>query len=438
MMKGFSMKLGAGAPAAAAKKPEPKKAPAGLSIFAESMEEEENVEKERIKQGFHPRVKISSGTSKQLEEQMDTIAKEDPTAFQFDELLAEDEDACLAKAKSKVQTEGLDQKKRVGLFIPTGGPNDGKKSQYIQKLEKVREFREMEKEIVEQKVINRERKKEKNLYGEKDVFVTSAYKERLKERDSFLKAQKAKDEEDEARDAGKMEHGMGFAAFHRTLLDSACDTKPVPSSSSRASASAPDQKTAAASQPSASSSSPAPTPRVAGAEDDRTNDDNDSQKEETRREKGGLLPSASASSSLPTSRANDDAREGSAKKEGDREGKGEKKDKVKDKDKDKEPRVVDEALVKMIEEDISGDNEGGSSSIRKRPLNDDVDEDEAEGEQRSKVRKRSEVEERALQVESRSRVGQEGVSKKDREGKAQSAKERYLARKRMQAEGMTE
>jgi len=400
------MKLGAGAPAAAKKKPEPlKKAPAGLSIFAESMEEEENAEKERIKQGFHPRVEISGGTSKQLEEQMDSIVKEDPTAFQFDELLAEDEDASLAKAKSKVQTEGLDQKKRVGLFIPTGGPNEGQKSQYIQKLEKVREFREMEKEIVEQKVINRERKKEKNLYGEKDVFVTSAYKERLKERDSFLKAQKAKDEEDEARDAEKMEHGMGFAAFHRTLLDSACDTKPVPSASSRASASAPDQKTAA----SASASSSCTTPRVGG--EDETGDDNDQQKEGRR--EGGLLLS---SSSLPI-REKDDAREGSAKKEEDRREGGENKEKV---------ITCDEALVKMIEEDIGA----ASTRIRKRPHDEEVEGDEAD-QQESKVSKKSEVEERALEVEKRAR---QELSNQEREEKAQSAKERYLARKRMQSE----
>jgi len=383
------MKLGGSATAAAKKKSEPKKAPAGLSIFAESMKEEENKEEERIRQGFHPRVQITSGTSRQLEEQMGSIMKEDPTAFQYDELTVADEDAALAKKKNQVQTEGLEQKKRVGLFIPTGGPQQGQKSQYISKLEKVKEFRDMEKEIVEQRVINRDRKKEKNLYGDKDVFVTSAYKERLKERDSFLREQALKDHQDEVRDAGKMENGMGFAAFHRTLLDSACDAKPVPSASSGASASA---------------------SHTAKKEVKKEQGDG----EDERREEHGAMKKSASSTSLPgpaDEASKDDERENCAATA---TGTGD---------------VIKHEAGDVVKEEKNEER----GRIRERALIEEALKDEEQQEeqlQENKRARRSEVEERAVEVERRAKAQEQ--SKGEREGKAQSAKERFLARKRMQ------
>eukprot|EP00397_Hematodinium_sp_SG-2012_P034880 GEMP01037453.1.p1 GENE.GEMP01037453.1~~GEMP01037453.1.p1 ORF type:complete len:352 (+),score=116.26 GEMP01037453.1:56-1111(+) len=216
-MKGFSMKLGT----AAQKKPEPKKPHAAMNLFAQSMQDEDAVEAARIKQGFHPRVQINQSTSRRVREDMDALMKEDPNVFQFDELL-EDDPALSSKARQAGPTEGLEQKKRVGLFIPDGGPQTSE-SQYVSRLEKMKEFRDMEKEIIDQRVINRERKKDQNQHGDKEVFVTSAYKDRLKEREKFQKDMALKEKMDEARDASKMEHGLGFVALHRTLLDSGRD-----------------------------------------------------------------------------------------------------------------------------------------------------------------------------------------------------------------------
>merc|ERR1712112_4825 len=115
--------------------------------------------------------------------------------------------------------EGLEQKKRVGLFVPSGGPLKVQSSQYISQLERRKEFRDMEKEIIEQRVINRDRKKEKDAHEDKEVFVTSAYKDRLKEREEFQRELALKEKIDDARDASKMEHGFGFAALHRNMLE---------------------------------------------------------------------------------------------------------------------------------------------------------------------------------------------------------------------------
>jgi len=210
------MSLGkAGAKAAAPKKTV---ATSAFNLFSASMDAEDEMEETRTKQGYHPRVPLNTFQSKTVDEELKKIQEEDPTAFQFDELL-EDEDEKIREAKKKIQVEGLEQKKRVGLFVPDGGPQVNQQSRYIGNLEKAKEFRDMEKEIIEQRVINRDRKKDITKHGEKDAFVTSAYKKRLEERDEFLRGQRAKEIRDEERDATKMEHGLGFAALHRTLLD---------------------------------------------------------------------------------------------------------------------------------------------------------------------------------------------------------------------------
>jgi len=195
---------------AAQKSNAPKKC--GLNIFTQSMQNEVDVEASRIKQGLHPRVQVNLTTSRRVTEDMEALQKEDPSVFQFDELIEGD-------GRKRESIEGLEQKKRVGLFVPSGGPLKVQSSQYISQLERRKEFRDMEKEIIEQRVINRDRKKEKDAHEDKEVFVTSAYKDRLKEREEFQRELALKEKIDDARDASKMEHGFGFAALHRNMLE---------------------------------------------------------------------------------------------------------------------------------------------------------------------------------------------------------------------------
>jgi len=195
---------------AAQKSNVPKKC--SLNIFTQSMQNEVDVEASRIKQGLHPRVQVNLTTSRRVTEDMEALQKEDPSVFQFDELIEDD-------GRKRESIEGLEQKKRVGLFVPSGGPLKVPSSQYISQLERRKEFRDMEKEIIEQRVINRDRKKEKDAHEDKEVFVTSAYKDRLKEREEFLRELASKEKIDDARDASKMEHGFGFAALHRNMLE---------------------------------------------------------------------------------------------------------------------------------------------------------------------------------------------------------------------------
>merc|ERR1712114_3913 len=147
------------------------------------------------------------------------LQKEDPSVFQFDELIEGD-------GRKRESIEGLEQKKRVGLFVPSGGPLKVQSSQFLRlsplfarEILRRKEFRDMEKEIIEQRVINRDRKKEKDAHEDKEVFVTSAYKDRLKEREEFQRELALKEKIDDARDASKMEHGFGFAALHRNMLE---------------------------------------------------------------------------------------------------------------------------------------------------------------------------------------------------------------------------
>jgi len=204
---------------AAQKSNAPKKC--SLNIFTQSMRNEVDVEASRIKQGLHPRVQVNLTTSRRVTEDMEALQKEDPSVFQFDELIEDD-------GRKRESIEGLEQKKRVGLFVPSGGPLKVPSSQYISQLERRKEFRDMEKEIIEQRVINRDRKKEKDAHEDKEVFVTSAYKDRLKEREEFLRELASKEKIDDARDASKMEHGFGFAALHRNMLEEGLRKPVVP------------------------------------------------------------------------------------------------------------------------------------------------------------------------------------------------------------------
>ena len=78
------------------------------------MQNEVDVEASRIKQGLHPRVQVNLTTSRRVTEDMEALQKEDPSVFQFDELIEGD-------GRKRESIEGLEQKKRVdynffGLF----------------------------------------------------------------------------------------------------------------------------------------------------------------------------------------------------------------------------------------------------------------------------------------------------------------------------------
>lgn len=55
-------------------------------------------------------------------------------------------------------------------------------SKYIEKLKKVADRRKLEQDIIYERKVQREMEKEGKEYGDKDTFLTSAYRQKLEER----------------------------------------------------------------------------------------------------------------------------------------------------------------------------------------------------------------------------------------------------------------
>lgn len=92
-----------------------------------------------------------------------------------------------------------------------------RQSRYIAGLLEKAEERKKEQDILYERQLAKERAAEDHLYGDKEKFVTSAYRAKLAERQAWLEEQKKKKEEEEANAVEKRGH-MGD--FYRNLLRS--------------------------------------------------------------------------------------------------------------------------------------------------------------------------------------------------------------------------
>ena len=68
---------------------------------------------------------------------------------------------------------------------------------YIKQLLKKAKEREFEMDIVYERQVAKEQAQDKHLYGDKEQFVTSAYKKKLKEREQWLAEEKQREVEEQ-------------------------------------------------------------------------------------------------------------------------------------------------------------------------------------------------------------------------------------------------
>jgi len=118
----------------------------------------------------------------------------------------------------QVRTDALTQKKRVGLTLMDGSESvrAGAKRQakYVEKVLVATDRRRVEQQIVEDKLL----KKDKDQNKDREVFMTSGFKQELQRRKKFEDELEAQDRLDEMKAADKLEGSRGFADFHRNLL----------------------------------------------------------------------------------------------------------------------------------------------------------------------------------------------------------------------------
>jgi coiled-coil domain-containing protein 55 len=85
-----------------------------------------------------------------------------------------------------------------------------RKSRYIQSLIEKQKEREREDAIVYERRLLKERQKEDHLYGDKEKFVTAAYKKKLEEDAKWLAQEKIDDAREAADDVSKKTDLSGF------------------------------------------------------------------------------------------------------------------------------------------------------------------------------------------------------------------------------------
>jgi len=111
-----------------------------------------------------------------LEEQR--VLAEDPNAFKYDEVMDE-----------------IEEQKKQQSFIRPGGPAEAKgtsKPKYVHNLMQMASERKAEQERVMLRKIQRERAQDVEDHGDKEEFVTAAYKEKLLEQQRLAEAEKDK------------------------------------------------------------------------------------------------------------------------------------------------------------------------------------------------------------------------------------------------------
>ncbi|KAL3151150.1 hypothetical protein ABBQ38_013013 [Trebouxia sp. C0009 RCD-2024] len=122
-----------------------------------------------------------------------------------------------------------------------------RKSRYIEALKDKAVQREREQNVVYERRLAKERSAEDHLFGDKEKFVTSAYKKKLEEDKKWLAEEKVREAQEQRNDVVKKGH-MGD--FYRNILKSndvrTGLKKPEQESSKRAAANEPAQLAAAA------------------------------------------------------------------------------------------------------------------------------------------------------------------------------------------------
>lgn len=173
--------------ASAAKKtlPPPKKP----SIFTHDDDDDEDSVEQAI-----ARQAAKNRTLKEVELQHKAALEQDSTAFAYDEVYDD------IKAKSAPS-------RKVDL--------EQSKPKYITKLLDKAKARQQEQEIIYERKLLKEREREDHLYGDKDKFVTTAYKQKLAEQAKWIEEERIRELREQA---NEVTNKKDLSDFYHNLL----------------------------------------------------------------------------------------------------------------------------------------------------------------------------------------------------------------------------
>ncbi|CAD6263620.1 unnamed protein product [Miscanthus lutarioriparius] len=145
-----------------------------LAAFAD--DDDDDVEKEILRQAAKKRA------LQKVEEQHKKALEEDPSVYAYDELYDEMKEK---EARPKMQDKVV------------------RESKYIAQLKEKAELRKREQDIIYERKLQKERSKEDHLFGDKDKFVTSAYRKKLEEQQKWLEEERMRQLREEKEDVTK-------------------------------------------------------------------------------------------------------------------------------------------------------------------------------------------------------------------------------------------
>lgn len=202
---GFTLNSSA-APPTQDKQPriDPKRACVVDRVFGGDSDEEQEAKPSLANRSFIDRMKAEE------------LTDQDPDIFKYDELYD-----ITPKDRSRPQPQ---QTKKEEVDTPAGlvytgkrGSVDAKpKAKYIDNLQKFALRREVEQEIVQERLLKKEREKEADKNEDEEIFVTGGYKKALEKRRKIEEELEKQDAIDTAKDVTKK---ADLTDFHRILLE---------------------------------------------------------------------------------------------------------------------------------------------------------------------------------------------------------------------------
>lgn len=165
-------------------------------IFDE--EDDEDIEDQKkaapIQAKFTPFNSSTSQTrlKKQTQIEIEKALTEDPSVFEYDSIYDDME-------KEKVKAE-----------IAKKSKSESKEPKYIVGIMKAAAKRQMEYEKIQERKIQKEREEEGDLWADKEVFVTAAYRQRIEERERLEAEERNQDAVEALLDVRKQKDLSGF------------------------------------------------------------------------------------------------------------------------------------------------------------------------------------------------------------------------------------
>jgi len=152
--------------------------------------------------------------AKKLAKEAAAVLAEDPHAFDYDDVYEEEiasKKPQQAAPAARLGLGGGSAAPSTSSTAPTPAP--AAPSRYISSLLAKSAQRKLEQETIYERNLLRERAKEDELYGDKEKFVTGAYRQQLEEQERLRKQLEEQDRRDEAAERVRMSGGMGAAGL---------------------------------------------------------------------------------------------------------------------------------------------------------------------------------------------------------------------------------